>query len=79
MSLCAYTNAICILGMGRFPDLLSASAKKVKDAMHRFKKCASEVGFCIAMHHFSNICIGKNTIYLYIITSGCATLLLFMK
>ncbi len=38
-----------------------------------------QVGFCIAMHRFSDICIGKKTIYLYIITSVCATLLLFMK
>ncbi len=28
--------------MGRFPDSLGASAKKVNDAVHRFKKCASD-------------------------------------
>ncbi len=32
-------------GMGRFPDLLGASAKKVSDAMHRFKKCASDTSW----------------------------------
>ncbi len=30
---------------------LIASSKKVKDAMHRFKKCASDTS-CIAMHRF---------------------------
>ncbi len=33
------------LGMGRFPDSLSASAKKVNDAMHWFKKCASDTSW----------------------------------
>ncbi len=43
------------LGMGRFPDSLGTSAKKVKDAMQRFKKCASDglqVGICITIHSF---------------------------
>ncbi len=43
------------LGMGRFPDSLGTLAKKVKDAMQRFKKCASDrlqVGICITIHSF---------------------------
>ncbi len=36
---------IYILGMGIFPDSLGASAKKVNDAMHRFKKCASHTSW----------------------------------
>ncbi len=43
------------LGMGRFPDSLGASAKKVKDAMHRFKKCASDTSW-----HFLSRCIIYN-------------------
>ncbi len=34
-----------VLGMGRFLDLLGASAKKVNDAMHRFKKSASDTSW----------------------------------
>ncbi len=33
------------VGMGRFPDSLGASAKKVNDAMHRFKKCALAISW----------------------------------
>ncbi len=33
-------NHIWVLGIGRFPDSLGASAKKVNDVMHCFKKCA---------------------------------------
>ncbi len=36
---------IYILGMGIFPDSLGASAKKVNNAMHRFKKCASHTSW----------------------------------
>ncbi len=53
--------------------------KKVNDAMHRFKKCASDtslafVSRCIVSNIFASV---KND--LYIITSGCPTLLLFRK
>ncbi len=67
-----------VLGMGRFPDLLGASAKKVNDAMHRFKKSASDTSW-----HFyrdgSFLTYLIKTIYLYVITCGCAILLLFRK
>ncbi len=33
------------VGMGIFPDSLCVSAKKVNDAMHRFKKCASDTSW----------------------------------
>ncbi len=69
-----------LLGMGRLPDSLGASAKKVHDAIHRFKKCIGyKLAFesrCIVSNLFASI---KKNIYLYIITSGCATLLLFRK
>ncbi len=38
---------------GRFPDSLGASAKKVNDAMHRFKNAHRlHVGICIAINCF---------------------------
>ncbi len=40
-----YHLYIYTLGMGRFPDSLGASATKVNDAMHRFKKCASDTSW----------------------------------
>ncbi len=35
----------CLVGMGRFPNSLCASEKKVNDAMHQFKKCASDTSW----------------------------------
>ncbi len=51
-----------IIGMRRFPDSLGASAKKVNDAMHRFKKCASDTSW----HLYRDQCwasYSKNVIY----------------
>ncbi len=62
--------------MGRFPDSLGAPAKKVNDAMYQFKKCASDSSW--HLYHVSNIFASVKN-YLYFITSGCATLVLFRK
>ncbi len=49
---------IYILGMGRFPDALGASAKKVNDVMYRFKKCASDTSWHLYRDaKFLTICI----------------------
>ncbi len=41
----------------RFPDSLGASAKKVNDAMHRFKKCITQIQFsiCIVSNKFAPV------------------------
>ncbi len=40
-----WTAYACVLGMGRFPDSLGASAKEVNNAMYWFKKCASDTSW----------------------------------
>ncbi len=65
--------------MGRFPDSLGASAKKVKDEMHRFKKCASDTSWHLYRDASFLTYLHLDLIYLYVITSGCDTLLLFIK
>ncbi len=56
MCVCVYIYIyiyVYILGMGRFPDSLGASTKKLTmrciglKSVHRI-----QVGICIAMHHF---------------------------
>ncbi len=53
--------------MGRFPDLLGASAKKVNDAMHRFKKVyigykLAFVSRCIVSNIFASV---KSNLFIY--------------